>query len=148
MRDDTDTPLIYAAGGGLTELATAYLIEPRIATRLALVWIGGHGYDAPATEPEFNTSIDPRAAQIVFADAPHVGSASSRGISAAASSTEDSGWRYYQALEPVDLFVEDCDSAFITDELPACHFHARHLRSPRSRTPRSHFRKLLLAVAV
>lgn len=72
MRGDTDTPLFYAAGGGLTELATAYLIEPRIATRLALVWIGGHGYDAPATEPEFNTSIDPRAAQIVFGVFPSI----------------------------------------------------------------------------
>jgi hypothetical protein len=30
MRDDTELPLFVALGGGLTELASAYLIEPRI----------------------------------------------------------------------------------------------------------------------
>jgi hypothetical protein len=66
MRDDTDVPLFYAAGGGLTELATACLIEPRIAERLTLVWIGGHGYESPAEGLEFNTSADLLAAQILF----------------------------------------------------------------------------------
>ncbi|HEX7223104.1 MAG TPA: nucleoside hydrolase [Candidatus Limnocylindrales bacterium] len=69
MRDDIDTPLYYAAGGGLTELATAYLLEPRIAQRLTLVWIGGPGYETPPGELEFNTSADVRAAQILFASA-------------------------------------------------------------------------------
>lgn len=69
MRDDTDAPLFYAAGGGLTELATAYLIEPRIAQRLTLVWIGGHGYESPTEGLEFNTSADLVAAQILFRSA-------------------------------------------------------------------------------
>ncbi|KJL47292.1 Inosine-uridine preferring nucleoside hydrolase [Microbacterium hydrocarbonoxydans] len=67
MRDDVDTPLFYAAGAGLTELAAALLFEPRIAERLTLVWIGGNGYDAPADGLEFNASADLRAAQLVFA---------------------------------------------------------------------------------
>jgi len=67
MRDDTDTPLYYAAGAGLTELAAALLREPRIAERLTLVWIGGNGYDALAEGLEFNASADLVAAQIVFA---------------------------------------------------------------------------------
>ncbi|WP_019181963.1 nucleoside hydrolase [Microbacterium yannicii] len=66
MRDDTDVPLFYAAGGALTELATAFLAEPRIAERLTLVWIGGLGYDEPAEQPEFNTGTDLVAAQVVF----------------------------------------------------------------------------------
>src|SRR5688572_10660825 len=66
MRADTDLPLFYAAGGALTELATAYLAEPRIAERLTLVWIGGHGYDSTAEAPEFNTGTDLVAAQVVF----------------------------------------------------------------------------------
>ncbi|MBW9121866.1 nucleoside hydrolase [Microbacterium trichothecenolyticum] len=66
MRADTALPLFYAAGGGLTALATAYLIEPRIAERVTLVWIGGHGYDAPPDNVEFNTSADLVAAQVVF----------------------------------------------------------------------------------
>ncbi|MEY4067391.1 MAG: hypothetical protein RIQ44_603, partial [Actinomycetota bacterium] len=42
MRDDTDLPLYVACGASLTEIASAYLKEPRIADRLTVVWIGGH----------------------------------------------------------------------------------------------------------
>jgi hypothetical protein len=66
MREDTELPLFYAAGGGLTELAAAYLLEPRIARRVTLVWIGGHGYGSDSEGMEFNTSADLVAAQVVF----------------------------------------------------------------------------------
>ncbi len=72
MRDDARGPLVYAAGAGLTELALAWLAEPRIGKRLRLVWIGGTehaglAYPPPQADPvEFNFSLDPIAAQIVF----------------------------------------------------------------------------------
>lgn len=66
MRDDVGTPLFYAAGAGLTELASALLAEPRIAERLTLVWIGGGGYDSPADGVEFNMSADLEAARVLF----------------------------------------------------------------------------------
>ncbi len=72
MRSDATEPLIYAAGAGLTDLALAWLTEPRIGRRVKLIWIGGNthaGHGNPGvktTEPEFNFSIDPVAAQIVF----------------------------------------------------------------------------------
>ncbi|WES63082.1 nucleoside hydrolase [Microbacter sp. GSS18] len=73
MREDP-RPLFYAAGGGLTDLASAYLVEPRIAERLTLVWIGGAEHDGLAVPPpnampiEYNLLIDPIAAQVVFND--------------------------------------------------------------------------------
>jgi len=73
MRDD-DRPLFVTCGGGLTEIASAYLLEPRIADRLTLVWIGGGEYPGlaesrtGALEPEYNLGIDPIAAQVVFED--------------------------------------------------------------------------------
>lgn len=73
MREDTDLPLFYAAGGGLTDLASAYLMEPRVAERLTLVWIGGPEHpgtvDAPPgseTAPEYNLRIDVAAGQVLF----------------------------------------------------------------------------------
>jgi hypothetical protein len=74
MRDDTDVPLFVTCGGGLTEIASAWLLEPRIAERATLVWIGGHEYDGLAVPPpggsdmEYNTGIDPVAARVVFND--------------------------------------------------------------------------------
>lgn len=71
MRDDP-LPLFYCAGAGLTDLASALLIEPRIARRLTLVWIGGPEYPGlglpvPGGSPgEYNITIDVAAAQVVF----------------------------------------------------------------------------------
>ncbi|MET0861976.1 MAG: nucleoside hydrolase [Microbacterium sp.] len=72
LRDDTDLPLYLVLGGGLTELANAYLTDPAIAHRLTAVWIGGAGYsEVEPTEPgvfgaEYNMDIDVPSAQVVF----------------------------------------------------------------------------------
>lgn len=72
LREDTAAPLVYAVGAGLTDLALAWLEEPRIGRRLRLVWIGGRTPPGatPVTpdpdEVEFNFSIDPVAAGIIF----------------------------------------------------------------------------------
>jgi purine nucleosidase len=72
MRDDP-RPLYVTCGGGLTEIASAWLAEPRIAERLTVVWIGGPEYPGGHVPPgampvEYNTLIDPAAARIVFND--------------------------------------------------------------------------------
>lgn len=72
MRDDTDLPLFMVCGASLTEIASAYLREPRIAEKLTLVWIGGHEHDGLAEVPagapdlEYNLHQDVIAGQIVF----------------------------------------------------------------------------------
>lgn len=72
LRSDPAAPLYYAAGGSLTELALAWLAEPRIGPKLKLVWIGGNEHPDLAKPPpgpgeaEYNFSLDRAAAQIVF----------------------------------------------------------------------------------
>jgi inosine-uridine nucleoside N-ribohydrolase len=73
MRTDTRLPLFATFGAGLTELASAYLIEPRIAERLTAIWIGGPEYPDLGVPPppgssgiEYNLRIDLTAAQVVF----------------------------------------------------------------------------------
>lgn len=67
-------PLVVVCGGGLTDLASAYLTEPRIAERLTAIWIGGPehaglGYRSPGLgDPEYNLNIDLIAAQVVLND--------------------------------------------------------------------------------
>jgi purine nucleosidase len=74
MRTDVDTPLYVCAGAGLTEVASAWLIEPRIAERLTLIWIGGPEHPGLAEPPpgampvEYNLLIDVLAASVVFGD--------------------------------------------------------------------------------
>lgn len=73
MRTDTAMPLFVVFGAGLTELASAYLMEPAIADRLTAVWIGGPEHSALGAVPppgampvEYNLNIDLIAAQVVF----------------------------------------------------------------------------------
>src|SRR6478736_6320470 len=72
MRDDTNLPLYVVCGAGLTDLASAYLLEPKIANRLTLIWIGGPEYMELATPPpgytslEYNLGIDIKAGQVIF----------------------------------------------------------------------------------
>lgn len=71
LRDD-DSPLYYVAGGGLTDLASAILTRPEIASRMTLVWIGGPEHPELASPllgaaaVEYNLDIDVLAAQVVF----------------------------------------------------------------------------------
>lgn len=74
LRDDTELPLYVACGAGLTELASAWLLEPRIADRLTAIWIGGQEHPGLAVPPpnadpiEYNLNIDVTAARVVFND--------------------------------------------------------------------------------
>ena len=63
MKEDP-RPLFVTFLGPLTDLASAYLLEPRIANRLTAIWIGGGAY--PNGGAEFNLGNDIAAANCVF----------------------------------------------------------------------------------
>ena len=65
-REESDLPLYVVCGGPLTNVAAALELDPGIAERLTLVWIGG-SLDPEAFE--YNRDTDPAAAEAVFADA-------------------------------------------------------------------------------
>lgn len=71
-RSDTKQPLYILCGAGLTEVASAVLTNPQIASRFTLVWIGGPEYPDLALPPpnysatEYNLNIDKSAAQVIF----------------------------------------------------------------------------------
>lgn len=63
MKDDP-RPLYITFLGPLTDMASALLMEPRIAERVNIIWIGGGAY--PTGAPEFNLGNDIHAANVVF----------------------------------------------------------------------------------
>lgn len=63
MRDDP-LPLIFTCGGPLTNLAAALRIEPAIASRMRVIWIGGGPY--PQGAWEYNLATDLEAARVLI----------------------------------------------------------------------------------
>ena len=63
MRDDPH-PLFIACQGAVTDVASALLIEPKIAERMTVVWIGGGAY--PEGGLEFNLQQDIAAANVLM----------------------------------------------------------------------------------
>jgi len=62
-KDETD-PLYIAFLGPLTDMASAYLMEPGIARHIVTLWIGGGWW--PTGGPEFNAGNDWISANVVF----------------------------------------------------------------------------------
>ncbi len=62
---DRDGPLYVLAVGAITNVASAILLEPRIADRIVVVWLGGQPLYWP-TAREFNLQQDPFASRLMF----------------------------------------------------------------------------------
>lgn len=63
LRED-ELPLYFCCGGPLTNLAAALRLNPAIAQRLTVIWIGGGRY--PEGGWEYNLSVDLAAARAVI----------------------------------------------------------------------------------
>lgn len=60
-----EKPLYVAAIGAITNIASALLLQPDIADRIVIVWLGGHSIHWPDNR-EFNCQQDVAAARVVF----------------------------------------------------------------------------------
>ena len=65
MAHDGARPLYVAAIGAITNVASALLLQPEIAERMVVVWLGGHALHYAHTR-EFNMKQDIAAARVVF----------------------------------------------------------------------------------
>ncbi|MCL2703629.1 MAG: nucleoside hydrolase [Defluviitaleaceae bacterium] len=65
MQYTPENPLYVAAIGAITNVASALLMEPAIAERIVIVWLGGNTPDYPHTD-EFNLTQDVHAARAVL----------------------------------------------------------------------------------
>lgn len=68
MKHTAEDPLYVIAIGAITNVASAFLMEPSIADRVVVVWLGGHALHWKDTQ-EFNMFQDIAAARVVFANA-------------------------------------------------------------------------------
>ena len=65
MAYSPEKPLYVAALGAITNVASALLLQPAIADRVVIVWLGGHALEWPDNR-EFNMQQDVAAARVVY----------------------------------------------------------------------------------
>ncbi|MDL2318869.1 nucleoside hydrolase [Eubacteriales bacterium OttesenSCG-928-A19] len=65
MARPDDDPLYVVAIGAITNVASALLMEPRITSKIVVVWLGGHSLEYP-TAKEFNLMQDVPAVRVVL----------------------------------------------------------------------------------
>ncbi len=65
MAYSPEKPLYVVALGAITNVASALLLQPEIADRMVIVFLGGHSLDWPQNR-EFNMSQDVAASRIVY----------------------------------------------------------------------------------
>ena len=61
-----EKPLYVVAIGAITNVASALLIDPTMAERIVVVWLGGHALSWTQPTSEFNMVQDIAAARVVF----------------------------------------------------------------------------------
>lgn len=73
LKATPEKPLYVCVGGPLTDIASAWLINPEIGKNIILIWIGGQEYKETGaivppgySMPEYNLNLSIAAAQVVF----------------------------------------------------------------------------------
>ncbi|MBQ7715844.1 MAG: nucleoside hydrolase [Clostridia bacterium] len=62
-----ERPLYIAAIGAITNVASAFLLNPKMAENCVVVWLGGNAVTSPWEASEFNMMQDIAAARVIFA---------------------------------------------------------------------------------
>lgn len=65
MKYSREAPLYVLSIGAITNIASALVMNPEIADRIVVVWLGGHALEWPDTK-EFNMMQDVAAARVIF----------------------------------------------------------------------------------
>ena len=65
MNYSSENPLYVVAIGAITNVASALLMQPEIADKIVVVWLGGHSLDSDNTR-EFNMHQDVAAARVIW----------------------------------------------------------------------------------
>lgn len=73
LKATPEKPLYLCVGGPLTDIASAWLMNPEIGKNIILIWIGGQEYKETGaivppgySMPEYNLNLSIAAAQVVF----------------------------------------------------------------------------------
>ena len=102
-----ERPLYVAAIGAITNVASALLMNPAIAERMVVVWLGGNALEWPHNR-EFNIRQDVAAARVVFASGVPLVMLPCFGVASAFTTTEPELNHWLRGRNPLcDYLVQN-----------------------------------------
>lgn len=95
-----EKPLYVVALGAITNIASAILLNPKVAENTVVVWLGGHAHDYFDTA-EFNMRQDVAAARVVFQSGVPLVQLPCKGVVSAFSISELEFKHYFVGKNPL-----------------------------------------------
>ena len=103
--------LTVIALAALTDVASAFLLEPRLSGRVLVVWLGGQPREAPSAE-EFNLSQDPEAVRVVLNSGVPFVHIPCRGVASHLATTVPEVEHYVRPCGDVGAYLTDLFSGY------------------------------------
>lgn len=116
MTATVEEPLYVVGLAALSNIASAILIEPRIITRIVIIWLGGNALYWPDTD-EFNLRQDIAAARLVLDCGVPLVLVPCNGVARALDTTVAELERYAEPTGPLGAFLTDRVRGYSEDHL-------------------------------
>jgi len=110
-----DAPLYVVAIGAPTNVASALLADPAIASRIVVVWLGGHALNWGTTD-EFNLSQDPSASRVLLDSGVPLVLVPCNGVADRMITTREETDRHVRPAGPAGALLADLYQDFVPDE--------------------------------
>jgi inosine-uridine nucleoside N-ribohydrolase len=111
-----ERPLYVVAIGAPTNIAAALILEPRIAERVVVVWLGGNALHWP-TAREFNLRQDLKASQVLFDSGVPLVHVPCLNVTDHVITTRDEIEHYVRPCGMVGDFLAGRYAEFVSDEI-------------------------------
>lgn len=111
--------LYVAALAAITDVASALLIEPSIAKKIIVVWLGGHAYHFKDTR-EFNLIQDVAAARVVFGSGVSMVQIPCWGVTSHLMTTEPELRQYMNGKSQIGTYLYDITCTIAKEQEGKC----------------------------
>ena len=115
MAHSRENPLYVLAIGAITNVASALLLEPAIAERIVIIFLGGHAHHLPPL-PEFNMMQDIAAGRVVFGSGAPLVQLPCMGVVSHLTTTEPELRHHIKGKSPLGDYLYDVTCKAAVDD--------------------------------
>lgn len=112
-----ENPLYVVAIGAITNIASAILLEPKVARNTVVIWLGGHAHHYHDTA-EFNMKQDVAAARVVMGSGVPFVQLPCNGVVSSFTLSEPELDRWFKGQSPLMDYLADATRRYVEERYP------------------------------